>query len=122
VGVGFSTAEVIVSRDPIIHHGVDDPDYVVITSDAGLACSLERVQMMSRGTVWIDQSLDVPDTGAEVRVRDFRGRAGPRNAAILGLLTFAQETRVIPTEAMLAAIRESTIEEHIPDGLPRSFD
>jgi pyruvate/2-oxoacid:ferredoxin oxidoreductase beta subunit/Pyruvate/2-oxoacid:ferredoxin oxidoreductase gamma subunit len=122
VGVGFSTAEVIVSRDPIIYHGIDDPDYVVITSDDGLARSLERVQMMSRGTVWIDQSLDVPDTGAEVRVRDFRGRAGPRNAAILGLLTFAQETRVIPTEAMLAAIRESTIEEHIPDGLPRSFD
>jgi pyruvate/2-oxoacid:ferredoxin oxidoreductase beta subunit/Pyruvate/2-oxoacid:ferredoxin oxidoreductase gamma subunit len=121
VGVGFSTAEVIVSRDPISYHGASQPDYVVITSEDGLAHSIERIQAMNRGTVWLDKSLEVPTARAEVRVRDFRDRAGSRNAAILGLLTFAQETEVIPTEALVAAVRESSIKRHIPDSLLEPF-
>jgi pyruvate/2-oxoacid:ferredoxin oxidoreductase beta subunit/Pyruvate/2-oxoacid:ferredoxin oxidoreductase gamma subunit len=121
VGVGFSTAEVIVSRDPVTYHGVDHPDFVVITSEDGLTRSLECIQAMNRGTVWLDKTLAVPETGAEVRVRDFRDRAGPRNAAILALLTLAQETRVIPPEAMVAAIRESSVEEYVPPPLLKSF-
>jgi hypothetical protein len=78
---------------------------------------------MKQGTtIWLDKSLDVPSTGAEVRVRDLRDRAGPRNAAILGLLTFARETQVIPVGAMLAAVRESPIGQYIPDGLLNSFE
>jgi Pyruvate/2-oxoacid:ferredoxin oxidoreductase gamma subunit len=121
VGVGFSSAEVILSRDPIAYHGVSQPDYVVITSEDGLAHSLRRVEAMSGGTVWLDESLAVPSTGAEVRARDFRGRAGPRNAAILGVLTLMEETDIIPTAAMLAAIRESSIAGYVPDDLLRPF-
>jgi Pyruvate/2-oxoacid:ferredoxin oxidoreductase gamma subunit len=121
VGVGFSSAEVIISRTPITYHGIDQPDYVVITSEDGLAHSLERVQTMKRGIVWLDKSLEAPGTGAEVRVRGFRDRAGPRNAAILGMLTFAQETGVIPTEALVATIAESSIKECIPDDLLKPF-
>ena len=122
VGVGFSTAEVVVSRDPISYHGISKPDYCVITSEAGLIHNLSRIGNMSRGAVWLDQSLEPPDTGADLHVCDFRGRAGPRNAALLGLLTFSRETGVIPTEAVVAMVRESSISAHVPHDLLDPFD
>jgi hypothetical protein len=49
----------------------------------------------------------VPETGAEVRVRNFRARAGARNAALCGVLTFVQESGVIPLEALVKAAGSS---------------
>jgi Pyruvate/2-oxoacid:ferredoxin oxidoreductase gamma subunit len=121
VGVGFSTAEVIVSRRPILYHGIPRCDVVIITSEEGLEHNRERIEAMSEGTVWLDNSLRAPETNAEVRMRDFRDRAGPRNAAICGLLTFVEETGVIPTEAMVAAVEESSIGEYVPDALLEAF-
>ena len=72
---------------------------------------------MGEGTVWIDESLEAPKTAAEVRVKDFRGRAGPRNAAIYSLLTMVHETGVISPQALAAMIRESSIAEYVPDTL-----
>lgn len=117
VGVGFSTAEVIVSRDPIRYHGIAEPDVVIITSRDGLAHNKERITGMTKGTVWIEQSLDVPETGAEVRKRDFRGRAGARNAALYSLLTFVEESGCIPKEALVSVIQTSSIGEYVPDDL-----
>lgn len=122
VGVGFSTAELIISRQPILYHGISRCDAMIITSDDGLIHNLERIQRMEDGTVWLDESLEVPQTGAEVRVRDFRGRAGPRNAALCGLLTFVEESGIVPVEAMLAAVRESSLGEHVPDTLLEAFE
>lgn len=121
VGVGFSTAEVIFSRQPIAYHGISHPDAVIITSADGLRHNLERVRAMPRGAVWVDRSLEPPHTGAEVRVADFRSRAGPRNAALYSLLTFAQETAVVPAEALAAAIRESSIGQYVPADLLKDF-
>ncbi|HHH41676.1 MAG TPA: hypothetical protein ENK56_06690 [Chloroflexi bacterium] len=117
VGVGFSTAEVVLSRRPIAYHGIAQPDVVVITSEDGLRHEAERVLRMEGGTLWIDESLPVPETGAEVRVRDFRGRAGPRNAALYALLTLARETGVVPPEAFVEAIQASPIGRHVPPEL-----
>lgn len=114
VGVGFSSAEVIVSRTVITYHGISQPDAVIITAADGLQHNLNRVRGMESGIVWIDASLDVPETRAEVRVRDFRGRAGPRNAAIYGLLTFVRETSAIPGEALVETVRESPVGRHVP--------
>lgn len=115
VGVGFSTAELVLSRDPIAYHGISRPDAVIIiTSADGLQHNLERIRGMDGGTVWLDESLDAPETRAEVQVRDFRGRAGPRNAALYGLLTFARETGVVPPAALVEAVRESPIGKYIP--------
>ena len=122
VGVGFSTAEVIVSHRPILYHGIPRCDAAIITSEDGLEHNRERIQTMSQGSVWLDKSLEVPETRAEVRVRDFRDHAGPRNAAIYSLLTFVDETGVIPTAAMLAAVKESSIGEYVPSGLLEAFE
>lgn len=114
VGVGFSTAELVLSRDPIAYHGISWPDAVIVVSADGLQHNLKRIQKMDGGTVWLDESLEPPTTGARVQVRDFRGRAGPRNAALYGLLTFARETGIISPEALVAAVQESPIGKHIP--------
>jgi len=121
VGVGFSTAEVIISPDPILYHGISHPDAVVITSADGLAHNRQRIEGMTQGTVWIDDTLPEPQTGARVQVRDFRERAGARNAAIYSLLTFVDESGVIPKEAMVAAVQSSSIGAYVPDQLLQSM-
>jgi len=113
VGVGFSTAEVVLSRAPVLYHGVPQPDAVIVTSADGLANQRERIRRMVGGVLWLDASLPVPETGAEVRVADFRGRAGARNAALYALLTFLRETGVIPADAFLETVRESPIGKHV---------
>lgn len=122
VGVGFSTAEVIVSRDPILYHGIPHCDVAVITSRDGLEHNRERIEAMNQGTVWLDKSLEIPETGADVRVHDFRGHAGPRNAAIYSLLTFVGESGMIPTQALLTTVKESSIGEYLPDTLLKEFE
>ena len=117
VGVGFSTAEVVLSRDPIAYHGISRPDVVIATSANGLQHNREHIRQMDAGTVWLDESLETPETGAEVRVRDFRGRAGAHNAALYSLLTFSRETGIVPPETFAEAVRESPIGKHIPAGL-----
>ena len=108
VGVGFSTAEIILSRRSIIYHGIDVPDVFIITSADGLQHNLKRIQKMEGGTVWLDKSLESPETRAEIRVRDFRGQAGPRGAMLYALLTFVRETGVIPTEVLAETLQEGT--------------
>ncbi len=117
VGVGFSTAEVVLSRTPIFYHGVTQPDGMVITSADGLANQRERIRRMTGGVLWLDASLPVPETGAEVRVRDFRERAGARNAAGFALWTFLRETNVLPAEAFAETVRRSPLGQHIPENL-----
>lgn len=113
VGVGFSVAEVVLSRTPIFYHGVHQPDAIIVTSADGLANQRERIRRMTGGVLWLDASLPVPETGAEVRVVDFRGRAGARNAALYALLTFLRETGVIPADAFLETVRESPVGKHV---------
>lgn len=114
VGVGFSDAELVLSRDPIEYHGVTRLDTAIITSADGVRRNLARIQAMNAGTVWLDASLEVPETGADVRVVDLRGRGGPRSAALYGLVVFARETGVIPPQALAKVVRESPIGGRVP--------
>jgi Pyruvate/2-oxoacid:ferredoxin oxidoreductase gamma subunit len=115
VGVGFSDVDLILSRDPIDYHGVSQPDVVVITSADGLRHNIERIRGMEAGLVWLDASLKVPKTGAEVRVHDLRGRAGPRSASLYGLMVFARETGVVSPEALAEVVRGSDIGDRVPE-------
>ncbi len=90
---------------------------VALTSADGLANNRERIRKMRGGVLWLDASLPVPETGAEVRVRDFRGRAGARNAAIYALWTVLQETGVLPAEAFAETVRQSPLGRRIPEDL-----
>jgi 2-oxoglutarate ferredoxin oxidoreductase subunit beta len=115
VGVGFSDAEMILSRESIDYHGVSQPDAMIVTSADGLRHNRDRIRAMTGGTVWLDASLEAPESGAQVRAVDLRGRAGPRSAALYGLMVFARETGVVSPEALAHAVRESDIGDRVPE-------
>jgi len=123
VGVGFSVAEVIISHEPILYHGISGADVVIATSEDGLRQTLGHIQGMQGGTVWLDASLDLeaPATAAEVQARDFRGHAGARSAALYALLTFVQESGVFPVEALVETVRASSIGKRVPAKVLAAF-
>jgi 2-oxoglutarate/2-oxoacid ferredoxin oxidoreductase subunit beta len=113
VGVGFSTAEVNLSPQEIRFHGINVPDVVIITSADGLAHNRQRIQKMTRGTLFIDQSLEVPETGAKVIQHDFRG-IGARNASIYAMMFFALKSGLISTESIFKTIEADGLNEKLP--------
>lgn len=113
VGVGFSTAEMIISPVPIGYHGIDIPDVVVVTSADGLAHCRGRIEKMQKGKVFIDSGLDIPETGANVIRFDFR-LLGARNACLLALFRFAVDTGYVSEEALKGTIIDGGFSERMP--------
>jgi len=114
VGVGFSSAEIVLSPDPIEYHGVSRLDGAVISSLDGLNQNRTRIEAMDGGDVWLDESLPLPETKARVRRVDLRGRAGERSAALYGLVLLARETGLIEPETLVRVVRASPLGERIP--------
>lgn len=113
VGVGFSTAEINLSPSEIHFHGISVPDIVVITSADGLAHNRLRISKMKQGWLFIDQSLNVPATGAKIIQHDFRG-VGARNASIFSIFYFALKTGIISSESIFNTIEEDGLSEKLP--------
>jgi len=117
VQVGFSTADMLLSPTPVLSHALDRPDIVLITSQDGLQHNLERIQQMESGELWLDASLPAPTSGACLIQQDFRGRAGARNAALVALLQYVQQSAFLPAPAFIATILESPLAKHLPPDL-----
>ncbi|MBS4014666.1 MAG: 2-oxoacid:acceptor oxidoreductase family protein [Bacteroidetes bacterium] len=113
VGVGFSTAELNLSPEEILFHGIDVPDVVVITSADGLAHNKARIKNMKSGKLFIDSSLTVPETGAEIIAHDFRS-IGARDASIYGVFYFALKSGIISTESLFKTIEEKGLTDKLP--------
>jgi 2-oxoglutarate/2-oxoacid ferredoxin oxidoreductase subunit beta len=113
VGVGFSTAELIISPENIRFHGIEIPDVVIVTSVDGLAHSKRKIEKMEKGLLVIDSSLPVPDTGANVYIRDFRS-IGVRFACLSALFFFASETGYISTDSLFRTIEDAGFSEKVP--------
>ncbi len=113
VGVGFSTAEINISPETINFHGIDVPDLVIITSTDGLAHNVKKIAAMTTGKLIIDQSLQVPATGAEILMHDFRS-VGARNAALFAICYFAIKSGIISTEAIFKVIEEEGKTDKLP--------
>ncbi len=109
VGIGFSTSELIVSPDPILHTGVVAPDAVIVTSMDGLERSGKAIGRMRGGLLLIDESLDAPETGAQVVRCDFRGQAGARSAALVALFHYLRVDAIFPTDCLANAVQESRL-------------
>jgi 2-oxoglutarate/2-oxoacid ferredoxin oxidoreductase subunit beta len=108
VGVGFSTAEMVISHEPIVFHGTGVPDAVIITSADGLAHNISTIGRMQKGKLFIDSSLEPPSTGAEIFVSDFRSMT-PGYACLLALFKFLSVTNCISPEALLRTVKESEL-------------
>lgn len=113
VGVGFSTAEVNISPEPIHFHGIDIPDVAIITSQDGLGHSKKRIEQMHGGLLLIDQSLETPATKAEVIRHDFRD-IGARTAALYAIFHFAIKNGLISVEALIKTIEAEGLAEKLP--------
>ena len=113
VGVGFSNAEVILSPEPILFNGIEHPDTVIILTSDGLEYNRKRLASMHGGTVYIDSSLETPETNAEIITHDFR-KYGERSAALYSLVFFLHRSRIFPVEALVEAINSSKLAGKVP--------
>lgn len=121
VQVGFSTADILLSPRPILCHAIEQPDTVLITSLDGLQNNLSRIKGMDQGTLWLDSSLQAPQTGAELRLCDFHLKAGSRSAALYALLCFVRVSQIIPMQAFIETLRNSPLAKRLPVEVLQEF-
>lgn len=127
VGVGFSAAEIILSRYPIDYHGISQPDVVIATSRDGLNHKASQLLEMGTGDIWVDEQvwqdaqLKVKGQGVGISEWKFREKAGEKNAALYALLIMIKETGMIPVDAMLKVIGQDPIARYIPPELISEF-
>lgn len=113
VGVGFSSAEVILSPETINYTGTVAPDYMIITSKEGLDFGRKAAGRMTSGTIFLDDGLEAPATGAQLVKFSFREKAGGRNASFLALFYFMRETGIFPAEVLVRAFNDSKISKKL---------
>lgn len=113
VGIGFSSAEVIMSPEPIQYTGTVSPDFMIITSADGLDYGLAKAKQMKDGILFLDESLESPETEAEIIRFNFREAVGSRNAIFMGIFYFIRRTGIFPLETMANTFNESKISSKI---------
>lgn len=113
VGTGFSTSEIIIASEWFNYHGITEPDFVIITSRDGLEYNKKIIRDMKSGVLFIDSSLEPPDTSAKIIRHDFRC-LGPRNAAIYSIFYFLKSTGILPPKTLSDVIRKSDLATKIP--------
>jgi pyruvate/2-oxoacid:ferredoxin oxidoreductase beta subunit/Pyruvate/2-oxoacid:ferredoxin oxidoreductase gamma subunit len=113
VGVGFSISDVILSPEEIEYTGSVTPDYMMITSREGLEFGKVAAGRMRAGVVYLDDSLEAPETGAQIVRFPFREKAGGRNASFLALFYFLREAGIFPEEVMVSVFNESKISKKL---------
>jgi 2-oxoglutarate/2-oxoacid ferredoxin oxidoreductase subunit beta len=113
VGVGFSAAEVILSPGEINYTGTVTPDYMIITSQEGLDYGRKAAGRMKSGKIFLDASLEAPNTGAEVVKFPFREKVTGRNASFAGLFYFMNASGVFPMEVLLNAFNDNKISKKV---------
>ena len=83
---------------------VDLPDVLIITSADGAGYARGLAAKMSSGLLLLDDSLETPETGAEVIRVPFREKVGAREAALYSMLWFLNHRKLFPVEAMIDAL------------------
>ena len=109
VGVGFSAAEVILSPEEILYTGSPNPDVICVTSADGLQYAKKTLAGMKGGKLFIDSSLDVPETKAEIFRFPFREQGGAKNSSLYSLFYFLKTTEILPMDALLSVFNENKI-------------
>lgn len=101
VGVGFSASQINISPEPILYTGSAAPDVLILVSPDGANYARAAAGKMAAGLLIADESLEIPETGAEVVRVPFKERVGLRNSALYSLLWFLNREGVFPIEAMM---------------------
>ncbi|MCK4523574.1 2-oxoacid:acceptor oxidoreductase family protein [candidate division WOR-3 bacterium] len=113
VGVGFSTAEIIVSPEEECKYDLGELDVIIITSKDGLENNRKYIKEMKNGILFIDKSLELPETSAQIISHDFR-HIGAKSAAIYSLFFAIKHIGIITQEALTKTIKQHRIGSKIP--------
>jgi pyruvate/2-oxoacid:ferredoxin oxidoreductase beta subunit len=113
VGIGFSVAEIILSPSEIHYTGSPEPDHMVVLTEDGQNYARELISSRSRGIVWADSGITLPETKAEVRSFSYTERMGARSAAIYSIFHLLSESRIFPVEALVEAFNENKLSQKI---------
>jgi 2-oxoglutarate ferredoxin oxidoreductase subunit beta len=76
VMTGHSAAEVILSPEPILYTGIDDPDVVLILSPEGRDRIRKKLRKLSpEARVYVEETVGTVDTPARIAPLDLKGAA-----------------------------------------------
>ncbi len=114
VGVGFSASEVIISKEPIYYTGSSKPDYILITSKDGLEYAMPRLTDGYKSIVYLDATLQTPETASEIHIIPMREKVGARNAALLSVFKLVTDSRMLSMESMISAYSQHKLAAKLP--------
>lgn len=114
VGVGFSASEVIISKEPIYYTGSSKPDYILITSKDGLEYAMPRLTDGYKSIVYLDATLQTPETASEIHIIPMREKVGARNAALLSVFKLVTDSRMFSMESMISAYSQHKLAAKLP--------
>jgi 2-oxoglutarate ferredoxin oxidoreductase subunit beta len=107
-GTGFSLAEVCVAPAEIDYTGIDSPDAVIVTSEAG-ARQLVSGNVFGRcrpDTIIVcDTEIGIPDSPGEIVRIPLRKTFSPARAALGALAVVLEKLELYPSEAFFEGIR-----------------
>ncbi|MCF8234061.1 MAG: 2-oxoacid:acceptor oxidoreductase family protein [Bacteroidales bacterium] len=110
VGVGFSASHLILSPDEILYSDSPQPDVMIVSSKDGLSFARKQVEKLDENKLlFIDDSLELPETKAKVVSLPFREEAGARNAMIYALFHYLNQSGFMPMEALKEVFGNSKI-------------
>ena len=108
VMTGHSLAEVIVSPRAIEYTAIEVPDYVLVLSEDGLKKTRQRIAALPESsTLFIEETLEVPATGARVLRLPFISTARQVNKlslAVVGMAALLAEAGMFSSAAFSRAI------------------
>lgn len=111
VGVGFSTSEIIFSPENESTYNVNSPDVIIITSTDGLSVNIEKLKNF-KGILYLDSSLQTPQTEAKIVRYDFR-KFGPKNSAIFALFYVLKDLQFFPIESLTEGLEKLNLKDKV---------
>jgi pyruvate/2-oxoacid:ferredoxin oxidoreductase beta subunit len=113
VGIGFSSAEIILSPNKILYTGSSNPDFAIITSADGLDYSLPIIKKAEQGELVIDSSLTIPETKMNVVKNNFRSKFTSKFAALNSLIFFLEYSGIFSKKNFMEVCSESKLASKI---------
>lgn len=114
-GTGFSTSEVVLSRNTIYYTGIDTPDILVIVSEDGVKELKAKKVFEKTGEktlIVVDDTLEIPECAGRIVRQPLRRKYMPSGAAFAGILTAVKETGILPPLAFQdTAVKQKRSEE-----------
>lgn len=110
---GHSTADVILSPEPVGYMGITSPDVMVVLFPEGLAKEKSRIaQLDSNATLYLTADLLPVETQARVIGLDFSATGQQKSYwAMLALAAALRQTGVYPLEAFREAVASASYAE-----------